>query len=360
MLTDASRRHCSSPWREVYVGVTGEVFPCCMSRQVIGDLRRSSAQHIWGCEMDAFRGAMTAGVPPQCQGCFAKKIEGEKGDGGKVTSREHERTFSGDKGVETFQVAPSITPCALAAACAPRVPLVWGAVAILTPFSGKEWAIDAWLDALRAALPEDARLLWIDNSCSPDFHARLEAAAATMGAPVILWADPSKSTRGDGSTSKDGTVCWLYRELRRRVPAGVQTVLTLEDDVLPEPSALRLLVGVSRNHPEAEVGGIVPHRGRPHFGADSGVWDFDVSRFEGGSHFVVPTRTAEVQEIFTCGFGMTAFDRRLFDRLPFRRDTQHRLWWGFDRLASEDARRLGGRVLACWEARSAHLEHPKL
>jgi len=235
-------------------------------------------------------------------------------------------------------------------------------LAVCTPFSGKAWALDRWLGALReAGLPEGTQLLWLCNSPDEDFRQRLGDASNTMVYPVTLWDDFTYSTCPDGRGDKDGTVRHLYRELRKQLPPEAETIVTLEDDVLPEPGALSLLAELSRQNPSAEIGGVVPHRGRPHFGSPAGFWVLDLTQTaDDGSHFIFPKQVGEVDEVTTVAFGMTAFSRQLFDRLPLTRDPQRRMWWGFDRLVSEDVRRFGGRVLAAWGARSQHMEHPPI
>lgn len=63
---------CSSPWREPYIVTDGRVRPCCMSGEIMGDLRKQSFREIWnGWRYRLMRARMKSPVPPiPCRECI--------------------------------------------------------------------------------------------------------------------------------------------------------------------------------------------------------------------------------------------------------------------------------------------------
>ena len=228
-------------------------------------------------------------------------------------------------------------------------------LAISTPFEGKAWALDRWLGALHAAnLPEGTQLIWLCNSPDPEFFARLTAAAKAMPWPVTLWRDAERATVGD---IKDRTVSYLWRELRKRIPVETERVFCLEDDVLLGTGTVEVLLALSAEHgPLTVVAAPTPCR-VGHVGSPEGVWVDDSGRVDG---WTVAPRTRETDFADSAAFGATMFPRALFERLPLTSDPRARPYWGYDTYAGECVRNMGGTILAAWEARVDHMEHPTI
>lgn len=223
-------------------------------------------------------------------------------------------------------------------------------LAVLTPFEGKTWALDRWLGALQAAnLPADTHLVWLCNSPDPVFFRRLEQASLTMSWPVTLWQDAHKVSGPTPMHVKWDTVAYLYRELRVRLPEDVTHVLCLEDDVMLSPGTVGVLLAEAVEHGSMTV--ITGAPSNVSVEALCGIWVHTM----GARPAAQSEKTARID---CCWFGCTLFPRALFDRLPLTSDWQRSL--GYDSKAGPDTYQLGGQMVAVWEARCVHMEHPTI
>lgn len=122
---------------------------------------------------------------------------------------------------------------------------------VSTPFSGKQWALERWIEGLLALnLPPETTLLWLCNSEDDEFWSALQAAAEALPLTVYLWRDTHRVGL------KDAQVAYLWQQIRTRLPEGCEAVLTLEDDVIPEPGAIAKLVAEFRRRQATAVVGI--------------------------------------------------------------------------------------------------------
>lgn len=78
-MSETTRPYCNSPWREVYVDVTGTVWPCCVFGRALGDVNTMSAEQIWRDGFAGFREEMMEGVPAGCEECFLQRLCREEG-----------------------------------------------------------------------------------------------------------------------------------------------------------------------------------------------------------------------------------------------------------------------------------------
>ncbi len=98
---------------------------------------------------------------------------------------------------------------------------------LLTPFAGRPWAFDAWLEAfdkVRRFPACDVRIIWLDNSNDAEFGKLLAAAAKPRGATIIIYSYRLPT--------KNETVADLWRRLRDALPPDCDLVCTIEDDVI--------------------------------------------------------------------------------------------------------------------------------
>jgi len=224
-------------------------------------------------------------------------------------------------------------------------------LAVLTPFEGKGWALDRWLGALKAAeLPADTQLVWLCNSADDAFYQRLEAASHTMPWPVMLWRDSTKVT-GPTVHTKDATVAYLWRELRKRIPSEASRVLTLEDDVLPSPGTVAALFALAEEHGADITVAVTPVPCRVSGQSPDGAWVYR----DGGTYHA--ERHGRSGRVDCATFGCMLYPRSLFDRLPLLVSADS-LRPGYDNQAGRDTYRLGGQMIAGWEIHVEHMEHP--
>jgi len=250
-------------------------------------------------------------------------------------------------------------------ACPPpdTPPDLEGHIALLTAFSGKSEALEEYLQCFDSLdwEREKLHLCWLDNSRDPEFGARLEAAFAErregLASACLLRED-----RVIGP--KYAQVAFLYRRLRRAIPAGVPYAFCWEDDVVIPPRALRVLyAALAEQEDVGAVSGAVPYyRPGPPESVEVLLWRYEsidprpAASSEGLLRIQVwqaPYHCFGAHEIDGCGFGCMLTRRHLLDRaslLPERFGIHHDQIYGRELLQS------GFRILAVWHLVCAHLQ----
>ena len=233
------------------------------------------------------------------------------------------------------------------------------AIAILTPFEGKDWALDFWLaalDEIRHFPVERVDLIWLDNSGDEAFGARLRAAAEERGAKVI--------EHSHRLATKNETVAALWRLLRREVASDVKYVVCLEDDVLPPEDGLIRLWNLLRTRPEPlrAASGAVPYA-YPEGGCETLFWQIVTRRvYPEGDACNDPAvtiasagrRGLEEQEIDACGFGFLLVEREALDTVSLAAHGPSGLC--YDQNFGHELRKLGWKLVGDWGCTCEHLQ----
>ena len=73
-LDSDSSTDCFDPWECVRIGENGDVFPCCYSEHVMGNVLRQSLDEVWnGNEFREYRRRVNTDDPPkECRSCVKK------------------------------------------------------------------------------------------------------------------------------------------------------------------------------------------------------------------------------------------------------------------------------------------------
>jgi len=236
-------------------------------------------------------------------------------------------------------------------------------IALLTPFSGKAEILESFLQSLDSLDWESDKLhlVWLDNSRNPAFGARLEAALEDRRqryASACL-------VREDGVIGpKYAQVAFLYRKLRRAIPAGVPYVFCWEDDILIPSRALRVLEAeLEREKGISAVAGAVPYyRPGPPESVEVLLWRYEslVPTSDASSDGLLRIHVSQApyhyfgtSEIDGCGFGCMLTRRHLFDEASLLAE---RFGINHDQIYGWELRRDSHRLLGVWHLACEHVQ----
>jgi glycosyltransferase involved in cell wall biosynthesis/GT2 family glycosyltransferase len=241
-------------------------------------------------------------------------------------------------------------------------------VAVITPFAGRGWALDAYFESL-AALDwprENLHLVAVDNSGDAAFgdllYEKLRGYSHTVVTVPARAVDeiPAAELAGaanlriENGYAISSQVARLYGLARAAMPTGADLVWTLEDDVCPSPDALQILARGLYQY--------APHL--PRIGAVCGLLK---SRFDGkvmvyqrdeNDGMQCANLEQEYSPIDGSGFYCTLWHRSAFEVPAFRPCPE----LGkisppcYDFAAYGDVQRAGFRVLAARDVKCLHLQ----
>lgn len=113
-------------------------------------------------------------------------------------------------------------------------------LAVVTLLAGRRPVLDQWLNWLNAAdLPPQTTVYAVDNSGDPQFGADVCAALEGVPARARYMVDSARLEGAVTGLTRHQHISALYN--RVLADACEDLVLTLEDDVLPPPDAVRIL-----------------------------------------------------------------------------------------------------------------------
>lgn len=241
-----------------------------------------------------------------------------------------------------------------------RAGLAHELVTIFTPFAGRTDAFERYVAALRSLAhdPSLIRLHWLDTSGKPEFERMLRDAAATLPfgrvtyskAPLpALWNQtPEKLIRnrvsGDDNARHFYQMAVVYAYNTMLASCDTEFLLTLEDDIAPEPGALRAMLETFREDTAAVVASY-PCR----FRDCMIVW----SR-EGGKRMQYKERRSGIEEVSGSGFGCSLFRTSILRQQPIHYNGDMPDGW-YDDVAFALLRQ-HGTVLCNWDIAVEHME----
>ncbi len=250
-------------------------------------------------------------------------------------------------------------------------------LAVVMPMSGREWMevkLPGILDSVGWPA-ERTHGIFIDNSCSRERRRALEAFTAL---PTRDWAsrmiinDPTEASAVASNSEFAGsaalrrqdpvgladTMCRLYaRTAQRLMGAGIDLVLTIEDDIEPigDEIALRLLEGMEPD--VMAVSGVVHSRFTPE-GAGPAVITYDVASDEPYRLQSVPDdpNATHIRDVDASGMGCLLTRAEVWHRHMPRRlgvhDSRQYLW--HDMAIAQNVRRAGYRWRLHYGVRVRH------
>jgi hypothetical protein len=233
-------------------------------------------------------------------------------------------------------------------------------VTIFTPFAGRTDVFDRYLAALKALDYDPAliRLHWLDTSGKPDFERMLRQAAATLPfgrvtyskAPLpALWNQTPEKLIANRVSGKDNArhfyqmaVIYVYNLML----AGCSTefLFTLEDDIAPEPGALKKLFEAFREDTVAAVASY-PCR----FRDCVIVWSK-----QNGKRVQFAKARSGVEPVCGSGFGCSLFRSSVLKKQPIHYSGDRPDGW-YDDVAFALLREHGS-VLCDWDIKVEHME----
>ena len=230
--------------------------------------------------------------------------------------------------------------------------------AVCTPFSGKEWALERWLESFHAMnIPKHASIRWLCNSSDDIFWNTLKEQASLLAQDypdTVCWRDTSSVGL------KDRQVAYLWQQIRTRVPDESIFILTLEDDVLPDPEAFEALLSTWAMHGGKDIVGLpVPHTYQ--YGEVTALaWDYE--RTSKGVQCGLNIRVLEArrQEVPTSvgglSFSCTMIPSYLFRQATLSHGYDNYPASGYDHLFCHEAKARGADIIALWPVGSTHLK----
>lgn len=235
-------------------------------------------------------------------------------------------------------------------------------LAVCTPFSGKAWALGDWIASfLRLNIPGDAHLLWLCNSDDDEFWRALQEQAALLASSyphIQLWRDTHRVG------VKDRQVAYLWQQLRTRMPDGVELVMSLEDDVLPDAGAFEALLREwSRREGRDMVGVPVAHTYM--LGEVTALaWVYETAGPTTDARFLIADGVAAREAMPRLGpaqvsglsFSCAMVSRDLFDSATLAPGGDAYVAGGYDHQFCMDIAAKGALIVAHWGIGSVHLK----
>ncbi len=233
-------------------------------------------------------------------------------------------------------------------------------VTIFTPFAGRTEVFERYLQALRALEHDPAlvRVHWLDTSGKPEFEKMLRKAAAELPfscvtyrkAPLpALWNQTPEKLIANRVSGKDNArhfyqmaVVYVYNHML--VGCDTEFLLTLEDDIAPEPKALKRMLAAWREDTAAVVASY-PCR----FRDCVIVWSH-----EGGKRVQFKQPRTGVEEVAGSGFGCSLFRTSILRKQPIHYNFDSADGW-YDDVAFAHLR-WHGKILCDWDIKVEHME----
>lgn len=244
-------------------------------------------------------------------------------------------------------------------------------ITIVTLFSGREWMLDRYARFIRGLSwsLENLRIVAIDNSRDPVFHARLQAALTATGVPFILSRSDRSAVTGhaaaevcDSRVLRTGHgyminehLAHLYSAARELVPSATDLVWVLEDDIEPPTDVLAHFCRGFALHLDAGViTGCVRNRFGHRLIAWRGRWDYGPTDVR-SAHLSDPPPLGQYERITAAGFHCTIFRREAWNALAFRPSP----YWSarqpyYDWAAAHQIELLGWKWMISGSARCLH------
>lgn len=241
-----------------------------------------------------------------------------------------------------------------------RAGLTAAPVTIFTPFAGRTAVFDRYVDALRSLDydPSLIRLHWLDTSGKDSFEQLLRSTAATLPFAAVtyekrplpaLWNQtPEKLIANRVSGAENArhfyqmAVIYAYNHMLSA--CTTEFLFTLEDDIAPEPSALRRLLETFQEDTVATVASY-PCR----FRNCVIVWSK-----EGSKRIQYPKARTGVEPVAGSGFGCSLFRTSVLRGEPIHYNGDKPDGW-YDDVAFAHMRR-NGTVLCNWDIQVEHME----
>lgn len=227
---------------------------------------------------------------------------------------------------------------------------------IITLFAGRAFALDryaAWLSRVKWSR-ELMDVVAVDNSCSDEFNARIDAALKTWGGSYKIVRVSTKATLNDSATFANRAdlryrnsyaltkqVAMLYSVARQHVSTGANLVWTMEDDIEPPDCAESALAAALVKSPYSMVTACAKSR----FLKAWMLW-------KGGKR--VAPDGMRVEKIDRTGFYCAMFKKAAWDSLAFRPVQEFGATEGtYDWAACDDLAASGG-IAAHYGVRVKH------
>lgn len=233
-------------------------------------------------------------------------------------------------------------------------------VTIFTPFAGRTAVFDRYLHALRSLEYDPAlvRVHWLDTSGKPEFGNMLREAAATLPFATVtyeqrplpkLWNQTPEKLIANRVSGADNArhfyqMAVVYAYNHMLTSCTTEFLFTLEDDIAPEPTALKRLLETFQEDTVAVVASY-PCR----FRNCVIVWSK-----EGSKRIQYPRARNGVEPVAGSGFGCSLFRTSVLRGEPIHYDGDRPDGW-YDDVAFARMRRNGG-VLCNWDIRVEHME----
>lgn len=234
-------------------------------------------------------------------------------------------------------------------------------VAIVTLFSGREWALDPYFEFLREIdwNRENLHVVALDNSNDPEFSRDLKMRLAECGLAFSYAADRSQALpdvdasefaasrehRSANAYTLASHLARLYAVARQHVPSGADFVWSVEDDIQPPKDALHELCKGLLRQP---VAGAISGCARSRFEDQWILW-------QNGRALTRPLKAGEYIPVDATGFYCTLMRRAVFESIAFRptRDWSTKNC-AYDWAAVHDIIQSGSRVFAAGSVRCRH------
>ncbi len=233
-------------------------------------------------------------------------------------------------------------------------------VTIFTPFAGRTAVFDRYVHALRSLEydPSLIRLHWLDTSGKESFEHLLRSTAATMPFAAVtyekrplppLWNQtPEKLIANRVSGAENARhfyqMAVIYAYNHMLTACTTEFLFTLEDDIAPEPSALRRLLETFQEDTVAAVASY-PCR----FRNCVIVWSK-----EGSKRIQYPKARTGIEPVAGSGFGCSLFRTNVLRSEPIHYNGDRPDGW-YDDVAFAHMRN-NGTVLCNWDIRVEHME----
>jgi glycosyltransferase involved in cell wall biosynthesis len=234
-------------------------------------------------------------------------------------------------------------------------------IAIVTLFSGRDWALDRhfeWLSKLDWKR-ENLHIVALDNSNDPEFSRALKAHLVDCGLAFSYVADHSQALeeisaadfagsrehRSTNSYTLAAHLARLYAIARQHVPTGADFIWSVEDDIEPPADALHHLCKGLFRYPKA---GAITGCARSRFEDQWILW-------RDGNAFTEPPKDGDYTRVDATGFYCTLVRRPVFEAIAFRPTRDWSLKnCAYDWAAMHDIVQSGWQVLASGSVRCRH------
>jgi hypothetical protein len=243
-----------------------------------------------------------------------------------------------------------------------RAALLLNPITIFTPFAGRTSTFAKYVEGLKN-LDFDHDLIhlhWFDTSGKPEFGQMLKDTLAEMDVgrttytkaplPTIWGHTPQSLIEGrvqnidNAQYYYEMAVIYAYNTLLTCCPT--EYVLVLEDDIVPEPAALKKMLKTVDEYTAA----VVAHY-ECHLQGYSLVWH--QNRKENVVHF--PKRRKGIEEVGGSGFGCSLFRVSDLQKAPFRTCVHHKPPAWYDYITYSRLQRCG-KVVCNWDIDVEHVK----